>query len=340
MSSVKIFAFSKRGRDCASRIAAEYQKRGFTAEIINPAPLEESVKAHFQTGNTLLFIGAIGIAVRAIAKQIQSKTTDPAVLVVDECLRHVIPILSGHIGGANEMACNLSQWIGAVPIITTATDLHEVFAVDVFAVKNRCHVMNPEKIKTISARLLESKSVSFSTPYEVLGSLPDHVFHREEGEVGFVIDTLTPKKPYEETLWLYPRCFHVGIGARKDIPFESLHTFFLETLEEYSISIHGIASFASIDLKEKEPAILRLAEVYRIPFHTYDQKSLGHYSNLFPSSDFVKQQVGVGNVCEPAAYLSSRLGKIIVPKRARNGVTLAIAQEEPKISFDFKNIEC
>lgn len=339
MNPVKIFAFSQNGQENARKIAAEYQKRNYTAEVVRSSDWQEEVKVHFKTGNILIFVGAIGIAVRAIAKLIQSKTTDPAVLVVDECLHHVIPILSGHIGGANENACELSRWISAVPVITTATDLNEVFAVDVFAVKNRCHIMNPEKIKMISSALLAGENVGFAAAYPVVGEIPKGVRAEEGLEKGFVVQTQRPQKRYKETLWLYPKCFHVGIGARKNVSFESLHDFFLKTLEEFGIPIHGVASLASIDLKKDEPAILKLADTYGYPFFTYGKDALNKYSKLFQTSDFVRQQVGVGNVCESAAYLASQCGKVMAPKRAKNGVTLAIAQESWQVSFDFKNKE-
>lgn len=134
---------------------------------------KEWARKRFADSDCIIFIGACGIAVRSIAPYIQSKKTDPAVLVIDECGTYVISLLSGHLGGANELAAQAARILGAVPVISTATDLHKRFAVDVFAKKNHCEIRNMEAAKEVSAALLAGKTVGFYSEFPYEGELPE-----------------------------------------------------------------------------------------------------------------------------------------------------------------------
>ena len=118
----------------------------------------------FAAADALVFVGAAGIAVRAIAPHCQSKATDPAVVVLDECGRFAVPLLSGHLGGANDLACRLAAACGAVPVITTATDANGLFAVDEWAKKQNCAVWETPRIKLVSGALLAGKTVRYASP--------------------------------------------------------------------------------------------------------------------------------------------------------------------------------
>ncbi len=127
----------------------------------------------FENADSIIFIGAAGIAVRSIAPFIQSKKKDPAVLVVDEWGKFVISLLSGHLGGANELACLAADILQAIPVVTTATDLEGKFAVDVFAKKNNCHIFRMKEAKEVSAALLAGEKVGFFSEFPCEGELPD-----------------------------------------------------------------------------------------------------------------------------------------------------------------------
>ena len=120
----------------------------------------------FRTGKDgVIFIGACGIAVRSIAPYIAGKKTDPAVLVIDECGQFVISLLSGHLGGANELAVRCAGYLHATPVVTTATDLHSRFAVDVFAKKNGCAIFHMKAAKEASAALLAGEKIGFYSEF-------------------------------------------------------------------------------------------------------------------------------------------------------------------------------
>ena len=138
-------AFSAQGYALAQRLA---QVLGGTATRCGvECPLRDWIREAFAQYEGLVFVGAVGIAVRAIAPYVQSKTTDPAVVVVDEGGRFVIPLLSGHLGGANGLAHRIAAAGGGSPVITTATDGRGLFAVDSWAKEQNCHVMEPERIR-------------------------------------------------------------------------------------------------------------------------------------------------------------------------------------------------
>ena len=138
--------------------------------------IQESVlkwtESRFSADDGILFVGACGIAVRSIAPYVASKKSDPAVLVIDECGKFVISLLSGHLGGANELALTASEILNAQAVVTTATDLHERFAVDIFAKKNGCDIMNMTAAKEVSAAVLAGEKVGFYSEFPWTGTLP------------------------------------------------------------------------------------------------------------------------------------------------------------------------
>ena len=139
-------AFTARGLALAQRLAAACPgsvARGGADGV----PLADWTARQFAQSDALIFVGAAGIAVRAIAPHCRSKAADPAVVVLDEGGQFAIPLLSGHLGGANDLARWLAAVCGAVPVITTATDGRGVFAVDEWARRQNCAVAEPERIK-------------------------------------------------------------------------------------------------------------------------------------------------------------------------------------------------
>ena len=151
--SCAYLAFTERGLALAQQLAAACP--GPVARCGAGGPgLDKWTAAQFAASDALIYIGAVGIAVRAIAPHCRSKAADPAVVVLDECGRFAVPLLSGHLGGANALARRLAAVCGAVPVITTATDLHGLFAVDEWAKRQGCIVAEPERIKRVSGALL------------------------------------------------------------------------------------------------------------------------------------------------------------------------------------------
>ena len=164
-------AFTEKGMALAHRLA-----RALPGSVsrcgAGGVRLAEWTSTQFAQADALIFVGAVGIAVRAIAPHCKSKASDPAVVVLDECGRFAVPILSGHLGGANDLARALAAVCGAVPVITTATDANGLFAVDEWAKHQHCLVAEPARIKKVSSALLAGRTVRFASDWPIQGTPP------------------------------------------------------------------------------------------------------------------------------------------------------------------------
>ena len=300
----------------------------------------EWTKRQFQQADAIIFLGACGIAVRSIAPYVTSKKTDPAILVIDECGRFVISLLSGHLGGANELTALAAQILGAQPVITTATDLHSRFAVDVFAAKNHCGIRPMKAAKEVSAAILEKEPVGFYCEYPWEGKLPEGLAVCDEnscGElprVGIAVSIRKDCSPFPVTVHVIPRTVTMGIGCRKGKEAERIRTMAEKCLREAGIFREALEGLASIDLKKEEPGLLALAEEWNLPFRTFSAEELSTVPGEFTKSPFVSTITGVDNVCERSAVQSSGQGKLIKKKSGAEGVTTALAQKEWRICFE------
>lgn len=280
----------------------------------------------------LIFVGACGIAVRAIAPHLRDKFTDPAVLVVDEAGRYVIPLLSGHVGGANELGKTVAALIGATPVITTATDVNGLFSVDVWAKREGLYLAGRQAAKEVSARLLACKEVGLYSDFSLAGPPPPGVSLSDGGECGICLSLDERKKLFSCTLNLVPRLVTVGIGCRKGASGKQIEAQVFLALDEAEVSPHALCAAASIDCKREEPGLLDFCERYRLPLRTFTAAQLRRAPGEYTPSRFVEETVGVDNVCERAAVLAG--GRLIARKRAQDGVTVALAVREWRVCFD------
>ena len=261
----------------------------------------------------IIFVCACGIAVRLIAPFITDKLKDIPVIVIDELGENVIPILSGHVGGANVLSARIALALGANPVITTATDVNRTFSVDSFAMENRLTINNKDGIKSVSGKILKGEPIRIS-----IESFPP-----EETPDVLISDTQIDGN----YLWLSPKRYVMGIGCKRGKSREDIEKAINQAFNELQISYNDIYAFASIDKKADEEGLLELSAVRRLPFVTFSAGMLEKAQGNFSSSDFVKDTVGVDNVCERAAILlTGGRGELVFPKKAEDGVTIAIAR--------------
>ena len=235
----------------------------------------------FAQSDALVFVGAVGIAVRAIAPHCRSKASDPAVVVLDECGRFAVPVLSGHLGGANDLARALAAVCGAVPVITTATDAHGIFAVDEWAKHQNCTVLEAERIKHVSSKLLAGQSVRFAAEFPVQGTPPAGVDPaRTPAEADFAL-TLSPAG---DALHLVPHIGVLGIGCRRGTCAEQLEAAFADFCARHSLAPACIVAAASIDLKADEAGLLAFCRAHGWPITFYSAEQLRALSGPFTPS--------------------------------------------------------
>lgn len=321
---IRLIAFTGKGFSLAKQLAGQLD--GTASRCGKSCTLKGWTEEAFQTADALIFVGAAGIAVRAIAPYLKSKATDPAVLVIDECGRFVIPILSGHLGGANDLAQKVSALCGAVPVITTATDANGLFAVDEWAKRQGCTVQNPEKIKLVSSKILAGETVRLFSPWPVAGESPKGIALTEiQQEADFVL-TIRKDIPDYDQLRLIPKIAVLGIGCRKGIPQETVEDAFQCFLEQGGILPESVAMVSSIDLKKEEPGLRAFCAAHELPIQTFSAEQLRAVEGDFSASAFVKSVTGVDNVCERSAVAAcGNGGSLIIKKIAANGVTMALA---------------
>ena len=351
---VALICFSLTGQQTGERLCRGLEAAGMTAELDKkskylPDSIQISTSAwageKFLVSDALIFIGATGIAVRSIAPYVASKKSDPAVLVVDECGKFVISLLSGHLGGA--------------------TDLHHRFAVDVFAKKNNCNIFNMKAAKEVSAALLAGKKVGFYSEFPTDGELPEGLIrcdeygnpvssmdNRSEEKIqkssdldgagtdctnidcGVAVTVHTSCNPFISTTQVVPKCLTLGMGCRKDKDARGIAEAAQKVLDRSGFHKEAFEQIASIDLKKEEQGILSLSQDWQIPFVTYTEEELKQVPGEFTPSPFVKKITGVDNVCERSAVLASGNGRLLQRKTGENGVTTAVAAREWRIHFE------
>ena len=287
--------------------------------------------------DAIIFVGATGIAVRAIAPFICGKAVDPAVLVIDEAGRYVISLLSGHLGGANALARTAASLIEAEPIITTATDAESAFAVDTFAKENGFLLTDLRKAKEVSAKVLRGEKLRIYSdiPMERLVHRParheaELVPAQDIDRADIVISYRTKLLNQATGLRLIAKRVHVGLGARKGVTQAEVAAAVATCLEDAGIDPRAVVALASIDLKKQEAGILAYSYESGVPFVTYTAEELRTVEGAFAGSSFVQSVTGVANVCErAAAYAAGRSGhaEVLVHKTIHGSVTTAVAVE-------------
>ena len=307
-----IAAFTNRGIALAQKIAdflgedtdvfvpERFSREGLN--VISPTLTEWTGRVFHEAG-ALIFVGACGIAVRAVAPYIASKLHDPAVVVIDEAGNFVIPVLSGHIGGANELARKIAGYLHAQAVITTATDVNNLPAVDEWAVRHDCKIENPHAVKTVSGALLEGSSVGAAVTSEEIPA------------------------PFPVTLWLRPKVLVLGAGCNRGVDPAKFEECALDFLNGAGVSVLSLRAAASIDLKKSEPAIVVFAERHNIPFITFTASELQAVQGKFTSSERVRYFTGTDNVCERSAVLAAGDGAVLLrSKCVYDGMTFALAR--------------
>lgn len=375
MSHIAIAGFTANGCVLAQKIANELEgARAWAPHRISEEvglPGFDSVgawagEAFAQGCDGIVFVGACGIAVRAVAPYVASKMHDPAVVCVDEAGRWAISLLSGHVGGANDLARRIARIVGATPVVTTATDVRGAFAIDEWAARCGLVIANPQLIKRVSGTLLEGGHVGVRVGRQVslTGELPAG-FVREECANGTdsasgirkpcpaeaapahdSADTaralhahvhIGPELPGEsdpDTLHLITRNAVVGVGCRRDCEPATLQDSVETALASLGLAPEAVSTLATIDLKAAEPAVVELAAKHGWRLRTFSAQALAAQGGDFASSEFVRTHVGVDNVCERA--LACCGAARVLNKQAHQGTTVAVGLVPEVLSFDMK----
>ena len=346
-----VFTATPRGTKTALRVRASldasvdiFVKAGqeMPAEVRVYERLAPQVAAAFRQYDALIFIMATGIAVRMIAGSLKSKLEDPAVLVLDEEAQHVISLLSGHIGGANELTRDLAASLGADPVITTATDVQKKLAVDVAAARLALRPSPKEQIKRFNSAVLDGEAICYVIDENLarasfykkrlddmgLAALFGRELPPEEGLTAFITADESVRR--EDVICLVPRRLVAGIGCRRGTEMSEIRAALEAALTKIGRSIADVSLLASTEAKADEAGLLALsAELKRdIRFHSNEkmQETIDAYG--LSESPFVKKNIGIGNVAEAAALASVPAGRLALAKTRFEKVTVALVWEK------------
>jgi cobalt-precorrin 5A hydrolase len=339
---VAIWALTPGGARLAAAIAAalpgstlllSQRVAGETPAATPFTRLADAVDRWFATFSGHVFVMATGIVVRSIAGHLEHKTRDPAVVVCDEAGRFAISLLSGHVGGANRLARQVAAITGGQPVITTASDVNGVAAIDVIAVDHALAIENPAAIKTVNMALVTGNPIRVHDPYDrVVPHLPqDQVRPCGPGDfdadgAGVFVDHIHLDLP-PHVLVLRPRSLVAGVGCNRGTDATEIRGLLERTFAENRLTLSSLRAIATVDLKADEPGLLTLAENLAIPLRTFTRDRLGQADPVPTPSTIVEKHIGVPSVCEAAALLATHRGRLIVPKQKTRNVTVAVAAD-------------
>mgnify|MGYP000003788821 FL=1 len=342
-----VFALTSAGVQKAAEIAAGIDGKVIVAEkyahlvgreravTYRDGGFREALRSAWAEYDGLVMVMASGIVVRSCAGLCTHKASDPAVVVVDERGCHAVSLLSGHLGGANRLAADVASVTGGEAVVTTASDVRGIMAVDEFAARHAMRVLNPEMIVRISSAALEGNRIDFMIPEPLFrlyyGDTPNFHLVRSIGENPAVVlleDGKTPEfSSPVPVLRLKRRMFVLGMGCRKNARLADLEQLAESVLEQTGTDWNGVRRIATADLKLGEPALRTLAEKHGLELIGFSAEALNSVEVPHPSAA-AREKLGINSVSEASAVLGSGHGKLIVPKHKGDGVTAALAEWE------------
>lgn len=342
------FYLTEEGRSLAEKLASSHP-----GHIYGKDNFKENLKKAFTNYDYLVCIMATGIVVRILAPLIVHKTSDPGVVVLDQKGRHAISLLSGHLGGANDLAREMAAISGGDPVITTATDVAGELSFDSFAKARHMAIENISQLKHISGALLSGRQIAVITDYSFpeldeaasqgkMRIISSGEYHQNnvkdlfDGPVPAVVISeglQLPETEYTDlfspVLYLRPRTICAGIGCKRNMEAAPIEEALLKVLKEERLSPLSLKCISTIPLKSNEPGILTTANHLKVPVEIIDTEEIEQLDLKalhISSSDFVAEQTGVLSVSTASSYLASGKGEIIRDKAKFKGITIALSK--------------
>lgn len=344
------FYLTDEGGKLAHKLAAAHP-----GDIYNKENFKENLRAGFGRYDSLVCIMATGIVVRILAPLIVHKTSDPAVVVLDQKGKYAISLLSGHLGGANDLAREMAVISGGEAVITTATDVAGELSFDTFAKKHDMAIENIGQLKHISGALLSGKKVNVFTDKNAAELYPELAKEQKRGMIAilplseffktYAIESNIPAVVIDErlfvsnstvpqaapVLYLRPRTICAGIGCKRNMEQKPIEEALLQTLKEEGLHPLSLKCIATIPLKSDELGIIGTAANLNVPLKIIPTEKIEKLdiSQLgIATSEFVASQTGVLSVSTACSYLASGKGEILRDKAKYKGITIALSKEK------------
>ncbi|HHW43332.1 MAG TPA: cobalt-precorrin 5A hydrolase [Desulfotomaculum sp.] len=349
--TITVIAITRNGVSLGERVAHALRARKHRVRLLIPArfrgkegepldgPLARVLEREFRSSRGLVLIMALGIVVRLLAPLLRNKRVDPAVVVMDEGGKFAISTLSGHLGGANELARQLAADLGVIPVITTATDVQDLPAVDTMALEFSLVLEPFAAVRQVNAALVNGERVVLCSevPLPVQHSPGLEVIPwdqlddcRPAGWLVLITNRLM-SLPHDQILFLRPKNLVAGIGCRRGVAPELIRGAITGALQMARRSPLSLRALATVDLRAQEPGLLTVAGEMDLPLLSFTREQIDlvfrENPGIFQHSHFVREKIGVGGVCEPVTMLAAPGARLILPKTRWPGVTVALAEE-------------
>jgi cobalt-precorrin 5A hydrolase len=348
MKRIGLIALTDKGFLLGEKIATEYsnvdlltikERQNWNSQWDN---LSSLVKESFDKYDGLIFIMALGIVVRMIKDSIKSKDVDPGIIVIDENGENTISVLSGHLGGGNKLTKEVAEFLNSNPVITTATDVNKIYALDSFASDYDLNIEPVKNIKLFNAALLNGNNIELILDESI--DFPEINKFKNLFSTSSFKGYITNKEfQFNKTdIFLRPKNIIIGVGCKKNFPKDIFEKNIINTLKELNISLKSVKEIRSIQLKSEEECIKNFSNKYKIPFLTFSSTELNSVFNNNPElnkSDFVYKNTGSWGVAEPSALFSVNNNLTLILTRAEmEGMTIAVSEERPFVLTKNNNI--
>lgn len=297
--------------------------------------LQEVFHTAFEAKSAVIGIMATGIAVRQAAPLLKGKAADPAVVIMDEKGRFAISLLSGHLGGANDLARRVADLMGAMPVITTASDVQGLPALDSLAAGLGLVIENLEMVKVMQMAWLKGEKVriideagilqeKLATYRELLELRPEQPEYVQRPGPAVYVGVREYQWP-EGWLRLRPRTLMAGMGCNKGTRTAEILELVHRTFSRFNLSLLSLHTLATVAAKQGEAGLQAAARELGVNFLWYAKEELEQIPVPNPSA-MVQRHLGIASVCEAAALKASGAQELLVPKQKTANVTLAVAQ--------------
>lgn len=327
---ISIISFTSSGFKIGKKIENNFAncKHYFHKEL--DIKISSLMKDIYEESQAIIFISATGIAVRMISPYIKNKKVDPAVVVIDDQGKFIIPLLSGHLGGSNELSKKISEiFPKSTLVMTTASDSRGFTSPDLFAKDMGFCFYNEEKLTEFTSAMVEGEEIYLYSEVEINWDYSNftRIYSLENIKDSQKLIYISSKKISGKYnyLQIIPKNLHLGIGCRRGVGSKLMRDFIEEVFKDNNLLPEAIESISSIDLKSDEQGILELAKNYKAKTIFYSQEDLKKVEDMFEISEFVRKTVGTSSVAEGSCYLTSR--NIIVDKKIGPSMTLAIGRK-------------
>ena len=332
-----VVALTPHGGELGQRLARALG-RGEVVRIDGDA--RRSLTELFQAGRPLVCVMALGIVVRLLGPLTRAKTAEPPVVVLDEAGRFAVSVLGGHLGGANELAREVAAALGAVPVITTASEALGLPALDLVGRGRGWKIESHSQLTAVAAAAVRGEPVGVYQDaggrdwWQEFGAWPAS-FHRLDCwpppagcAAALAISDRVLAVPSCPAVVYRPLTLVLGVGCRRGVPCAEIEALFREVCEQHALAPLSLGVVATASLKADELGLREFASRHGVPLRAFGLEELAAAGPLPTPSEAVRARVGVAGVAEPAAMLAAGTGALLVPKQRGARVTMAVARRE------------